>query len=403
MTIRISGTIFLAMLCCECLGQGREPLTFDGLVQEPAALEGMPMAVQFLNGITVKDSELVSFLQDRRTKAIQFVQYKDGGRKPKKKAEEVYRMIINQVPYRLRFHQPSMGYYLIDELVSVNKVKSRLEAKEASFRHIAAEDETQAAVMKQKSFFDDAIKSLSNPALRTYESKFSLLMTDYPAPIAGRVGQYVDDLCVQMNKLNGIPVDANIWEGKVMVALFSNQPLFGAYQINAMKNPNFGASTIIYHNQSDKFMVSCHAKQLNSSLARRICWGVAGGYVARYRSNVKMPEWLRVGTREWVTTNMFPNRSKQKSKFAQIAKSLSRTRSLLGILSAEELDDNRIDTALLLVSHLANQNSGAFGQFFQDIKAGHEFEDALITNYGVTPNQLAASFGASFGVANVVP
>jgi hypothetical protein len=363
----------------------------------------MPLVVQFMSGVTIRDSELVSFLEDRRSKAIQFVQYTDGRRKPKKKAEEIYRLVINQIPYRLRFHRPSNGYYLIDELVSVNQAKSRLESKNASFKSIASADDTRASVIMQKSFFDEAAASLANPALRTYESKFSLLLTDYPAPVAARVGQYVDDLCVQMNQLTGIPVDANIWEGKVMVACFSNQQLFGAYQINAMKNPNFGAAIILYYNQSDKFLVTCHAKQLNSSLARRICWGVAGGYVAKYRSNVKMPEWLRVGTREWVTANMFPNRTRQKSKAADIAKELRRSGSLLGILSAEEINDNRMDTALLLVSHLASQNSGAFGQFFQDVKAGHAFEDALTTNYGITVDQLAASFGASFGVANVVP
>ena len=57
----------------------------------------------------------------------------------------------------------------------------------------------------------------------------------------------------------------------------------------------------------------------------------------------------------------------------------------------------------LLVSYLIGQNSKAFSQFFEDVKLGQTWEDALATNYGVTPQQLAASFGRTVGVLNVTP
>ncbi|QDT12041.1 hypothetical protein [Stieleria marina] len=403
MGIRAGCLVVLLVLCCQCMGQGVKPLTFDGVVGDPSSLQGLPMTLQFLSGVTVKDSELVSFVRDRKSDSIQFVQYQDGNRKPKKRADEIYRLVISGVPYRLRFHGPSNGFFLIDELVSINKSKSRLEERNASFRSIATAAETQEDVLKQKAFYSEAMETLANPHLRTYESKFSLLLTDFPAPIAARVGQYVDDLCVRLNQLNGVPVSANIWQGKVMIALFSDQLLMATYETDAMNNPNFGKASIIYHNTGDKFMVVCHGKQMNIELARKICWGVAGGYVVKYGSDLAMPEWLKVGTREWVTAKMFPNRNIQKSRVASSTRTLQQSRSLLGILSAKEFNNDRNGTAQFLVTHLLNQNTNAFGQFFQDVKAGHDWEDSLITNYGVTANQFAAAFGRSLGVANVVP
>ena len=257
------------------------------------------------------------------------------------------------------------------------------------------------SVLAQRKFLDEFRQGM-NGRLGIYESNTSVLITNFPESTATQIGRFVDDLCLRLNTLIGIPTTANVWEGKVVLAVFSDQATFAEFQIRQMKNPNFGTSKIIYHTKTDKFVVACHGKEV-SGLASQICWAVAGGYVGRYRSNAAIPEWVRVGTREWVSSLIVADRAKQRSRMETVAGELKKTSSLLGILDAKEMERERRPTALLLVAFLASKSQAAYGQFFNDLKSGHEWRDALRTNFNLTDQQLAATFGTSLGVRGVSP
>ena len=51
---------------------------FDGLVDTPSKLSGQPAFVQLMSGVVIENTEIVTFIQDRQTKSVTFVQYKDG-------------------------------------------------------------------------------------------------------------------------------------------------------------------------------------------------------------------------------------------------------------------------------------------------------------------------------------
>ncbi len=179
--------------------------------------------------------------------------------------------------------------------------------------------------------------------------------------------------------------------------------MFGDFEITAIKNPNFGASRTIYHNQTNQFVVASYQSKMSEALARNVCWAVAGGYVARYRSDAKLPDWIRQGTRGLVSRTMFPAPNEDAADKRNVRKDLSNTHSLRGIMSATEIATDRRTMARSLVTYLVKSNPAAFGQFFQDIKLGQSWETALATNFGITPDQLARSFAQQYGVTNVSP
>ena len=390
-----------ALLCAPSL-KAQNGLSFDGLIKDPSVLVGKPCMLRFMNGTMITEVEAGPFIQDRSTGAVRIVQYTEGTRRVKKKVHEVYRIWIEGKPYGFRFNGPANGYFLIDKAQARTQIESRLADKSKSVRSLSDEQETKDAVQAQRKFLDDFRKGALAQKLEIHESQFSILLTDYPPITAKQFGKYIDDLCIRLNSLISIPVTANVWEGKVVVAIFSDQIMFGDFQTTMLKNPNFGTSSVIYHTKTDKFVVSCHGKKI-PSIARNLCWAVAGGYVGRYGSNAAIPEWVRVGTREWVSSTIFDDRSRQSKRTQQVARELQRSKSLLGILSAKEFDIARRPTTLTLVAFLASKSQAAYGQFFNDLKSGHDWKDALMSNYAMTDRQLAAAFGASLGVRGLVP
>ena len=339
-------------------------------------------------------------MPDRRTRLPKFLQYVDGQRKPKKLVDEVYRVFVGDKRFRFRFHGPSGGYLLIDQREALRVTKDRLAEINAHLRAIPDAKTTKEEVSKQKIFFEEYAKPFSGK-LSIVESEFALILTDFPAQAGRGVAAYVDQLCKQLNAIVAIPDSANIWNGKVMIALFSDQKLFADFESKKMENPNFGKSAAIFHPTTDKFVVACFGK-LDKTLARTICWGVAGGYVSRYRSNAPLPAWVRVGTREWVTNVVFPDRARYSKHTKEVATELRKLQSLSGILSAKEFNTARNALAWFLVDYLATKSPQAYGQFFRDLKGGHDWEKALLSNYGMKPDQFAKEFGRRFGTPNVV-
>lgn len=378
---------------------------FDGLVDEPArsVLTGRTAAIQFMNGTVVSDVELVAFLKDARSDAIRFLQYKDGRRTPKMKTSDVYRLVIEGRPYSFRYHRPSGGLFLIDLRQAQADAEARITGEDKTLREPQSEEEVKEGVANQIEIFNDARKKFAPVNLNLAESDFCLLLTDYPQPLAMQVAQQVDAMCEQMNVVFGLPKGANIWSGKIMVAVFSTREGFAKFESDVLNNNNFGTSTTIYHTNSRRFLVATHRDKLDKSVLGAISWSMAGGYVGRYRSSVALPTWIHAGLRGTLHRQLFPDPSADARAKRNVAEQLKRTGSLLNLLDATRLEDDRISIAKLLVIHLIEADPKAFSQFFEDVKLGHSWKDALLMNYGATPEAFASDFGRKMGVPNLRP
>ncbi|MFG0261369.1 MAG: hypothetical protein ACF788_03165 [Novipirellula sp. JB048] len=380
-------------------------LQFDGLVDDAGRqlLIGKPTVIQFINGTVVDDVAVLGFIKGPRSDAIRFFQYQDGNRKPRKKTTDVYRLLIDGKPYSFRYHRPSGGVHLIDLDKAQADAEARIAGSNRTLRSPQTDDEIKAAVSEQIEVFNDARKALAPVHLSYAESDFCLLLTDFPQQAAEQVARQVDVMCQQMNGVFGLPKNANIWNGKIIVAVFSHRELFGKFEVEVMDNPNFGTSTTIYHHNRHRFLVATHRTKLDAAVASTISWSMADGYVRRYRSDVNLPRWVQSGLQDTLHRVMFPNPKRDAAARKRAADWLRRTRSLVGILQATELDDDREVLAKLLVIHLLEADPTAFSQFFEDLKLGHEWDDALMANYGVTPEAFVGDFGRKMGVPNLIP
>ncbi|MEZ6088121.1 MAG: hypothetical protein R3C05_08885 [Pirellulaceae bacterium] len=405
----ISAPVFLLGIlltfCLSTAGLGQGNLQFDGLVddQQMNALLGQPAILQLMNGVVITDSQILGLLKDRNSSSIQFVQYLDGKRKPKRRAADIYRLLIGGKPYKLRYHGPTGGYYMIDVKQSEADAVARLGGLDRELRDPQTPDEMRDAVGVQKALFNEGIKKMGSPPVQTFESDFALMVTDFPEPAAREFLKYIDQMTVYMNSLFGLPAGANVWVGKVTLAVFGQRPLFTSFESIALDNPNFGTATTIYHANSKRFLIVCNPSKLGEPLAKSFCWSIAGGYVDRYRSSVRFPEWIRVGVRELVPIIVFPDPRNDSTTRKTVSNELSRGKSLSGILTATEIGEDRRHLAKALIAYLIKHNAQSFSQFFEDVKLGHTWEDALRNNYGATPEQFAAAFGKSVGISGVTP
>jgi hypothetical protein len=80
----------------------------------------------------------------------------------------------------------------------------------------------------------------------------------------------------------------------------------------------------------------------------------------------------------------------QKTQRDRVIAQLKRHGSLLGLLRATKLEQDRWPTCGQLVQFLVARDVIVFGQMFRDVKLGIEIEDALQQNYAMGFNELAA-------------
>jgi len=398
---RLALLLFLAGFCSPADGQRNPTLSFDGMVDDFLAISGPPAIIHLMNGAMLDDVEILSFSKDRRTGGVRVLQYKDGSRKVSKKSPDIYRMMIGGRPYQFRFHGPTKSYFLIDTQQALQQAEGRLAVQKSTLRKPISDDESAAAVVAQKQFLVEAITTIGASNLTQFESNFCVLLTDFPEPTARRIAGYVDQVCQHLNGLFGMPIQTNIWHGKVVVAAFSQQPLYGAFQSKVMGNDNYGNNTIDYNTKRDKFVVAVRNKDASKVLARRLVWAIGGGYITRYRSNAKIPEWLQTGMREHVTEQLYPKPGEIQKELKSVSNHLRETGSLRGTLSAKVIQHDRRRLTGVLVAFLVAQNPHSFGQFFEDVKLGVPWEDALQINYGATTDQFVNSFGGKLGIRNL--
>ena len=110
---------------------------------------------------------------------------------------------------------------------------------------------------------------------------------------------------------------------------------------------------------------------------------------------------MNMGIANAMQSMIAPNPRAERAQRDRVTQNLRRNSSLLGLLKATRLDQDRWPICGEIVKFLIAQDSVAFGQMFRDAKMGLSIEDALMQNFGLTLDELAGRFGRSLGVANV--
>jgi hypothetical protein len=207
-----------------------------------------------------------------------------------------------------------------------------------------------------------------------------------------REHQFLKDNCegayAAVSKQFDIPVKENVFVGKLPVYMFAKRADFANY---ALKFDNFPTRNTIagyYQGRSDGVghMVMWKpdvARYGNVSAAERqwayvLTHEFTHAFVARYRTNKRIPRWLNEGLAEVIAHEQFP-----KPESYQYAKYMANEK-----FDFEELfDDSKMPGGDMypvmqtMVEALIRENRKEFLAMFNDIKDGMEPEEAMKKHY----------------------
>lgn len=377
---------------------------FDGLVS-PEALSGLigqPIVLKLKSGLLVFDANLESLQFDRRGHGLSFLKYKlSSGRSVTVKSADVYAMRIGLGRFHLRYYPPGNQLFLIDTKKASTVAANRLAATRRAPRTVLEEEAQREATIEHKKFLESAIKTLEKDgAFRIEETESTLLLTDLPESATRSLRTYVDALNESLNRVFDIPKGDSVWRGKAILAVFSSATKFGAFEERVMNNLNHGGRPGV-RESNKRFLQTAIIREMNPNIARAICWGYSLGFANRLHSDARGVVWMKMGIAHMMQYAIIPAPRLQKQQREKLITQLKRHGSLLGLLRATKLEQDRWPLSGQLVEFLIARDAIAFGQLFRDTKLGVDLEDALQQNYGVTLDELAQAFGQSLGVANV--
>ncbi len=378
---------------------------FDGLV--PSArlglLEGAPMLIKMKSGLLIRDATLESLQFDPRSHGLKFLKYRLGtGRVATAKASDISALRIARENYRLRYYPPNQQLYLVNDDLAMSEATKRLAENKAKPMELLDDDEQAAATQEHRQFLQDAAKKLGGN-FRVEETKTTLILTDVQPALVKPLGVYADQLNEQLNKLFDIPSGDSIWRGKAILAAFATPGGFAEFEVKVFDNPNHGGVTGVRSGEK-RFVQTMFIKEINTGVLRGIGWGYSLGFASRLHSDWNdSSTWMRMGIASVLGAMTTGDAKRLQSQRSEVAERLKRNPSLVGILSATRIDQALWPICGQLVHFLMSQDTTAMGQLFRDLKLGVSFDDALLQNFGMTPEQLASQFGQSLGAPGVTP
>lgn len=377
---------------------------FDGLVEtdQMQSMLSKPVHLLLKSGVRLDECTLTDLRFGRQGGGIRFVEYHtSSNRKVTVKASDLFSFVVGGRTYSFRYHHPSQQRFLIDRDVMLEMAKSRVGERGQKLLEPSTEAERAARVNEQRAFLEDAAKEVARfGTFHIEEGEQTLLFTDFPPGALAPLTRYSDQVCLELNRVFGVPLDRRIWDGKAIIAAFSNGEALEEYEEQVLNNPNHRGTGAV-HRTSHGFIMTSVVKRLNRQTAFGTIWGLAMGYSNRVQSTVKLPSWVHTGLSNWIAYKIAPARDQSARRRAGVIKKLAANPTLGGLLHATRPGMETRPTSEQLIGFMISRSEAAFGQFLADLKHGHSLEDALMQSYGITPAQLASAFGRSLGIPNL--
>ena len=265
------------------------------------------------------------------------------------------------------------------------------------------EDEQTAAVEKVR----DKAKRWQEkyPILAPYETaNFVVLSNIPPAQVYPFIAQ-LDKMCDVLRVLYSLPPDKPVFEGKAIVVACLQQAEFAIFERQELGNTNTGGAYGICHSSSGgDVTVCCYRGDRPDGFAHMLVHETSHGFLHRYRTPARMPNWLNEGLAEHVADLVVPGTKITERTWDQSKAVIVRSGSLSGLLTREtNIDGNQYGVSTRLVRFLIGSNRQGFIDLIDMIKAGIAYPEALNRIYGVTPDQLAIAFGVAEGMPGLRP
>ena len=262
-----------------------------------------------------------------------------------------------------------------------------------NYQHSTPEQDAAAfAAYKQ-----DAAEASSKLGLKfdTFETDHFLVFTDWDPREKNFLKTNLEGAYRAVSHQFDIPVKENVFVGKLPVYMFAKQADFrrflketieldageGLLGLYAGKSDGSGFLTLwkpVMQNQSEQ-------RAAERRWARTLTHEFTHAFIARYRTNRRIPRWLNEGLAEVIADGQFPDPNSRR--WAVMMAGGDRPISV--IFNDDYMPPGEYYPVMMtMVEALIREDRKKFLQMFNAIKAGTEGEQALKEAYGVDYSQL---------------
>ncbi|MDO4569974.1 MAG: hypothetical protein Q4D38_06315 [Planctomycetia bacterium] len=274
-----------------------------------------------------------------------------------------------------------------------------------------SDEQFEKRTTEQKEYLEKVKAAFPQLPLAYYESKHFFYLTDAPPLIANQCLQYLEAMHEKLSQIFGFPKDHPVWYGKCIVVAFVHQQNFQLYEQTFFQNNSMfeGASGLAHTRSDGDVVISLFYGDVSRAEGRWRFFGVlvhetTHGFVHRYRARQEVPLWLNEGLAEFMACTIIPADRQVPLKQKKGLEMMRQTGSVGGLLDEEmRLDLWQYGVTSGLVMHIFKQNPKAFVEFFDSVKDGKEWRQALMDSYKCTPEEMLIHFGRANRIPQLRP
>lgn len=263
-------------------------------------------------------------------------------------------------------------------------------------------EESAKAIEELKASAAKVAQDLGTPGMKLYESKFFLFDTDLDAREAARWVGLLDRMYDRLLQMFDIPRGTNIWHGKALIFVFRNRADFVKYEDVEQHNPVSDQAAGFCHTMGPEVRIAFYRQPDELGFATVLVHESTHGFIHRYRSPVHVLSWVNEGLAEWVSYELIPTSPWKRGRVMQAKQELSKRGGLGGFFDAKNIEPWQYGPAYTLTDFMIRQSGPKYVAFFNAIKDGEPWEQALETKYGVKLDRLLDAYRMSLGITTPV-
>lgn len=339
------------------------------------------------------------------------VQLADGAER-EYRAREIEGIFIRGVPLDLVRRNVRPEELVVDQakrskrLASDLETQKRVQARGGKVLRWLSEEDHDDWMIQHREFVENVQSLFANVPLRTVETSRFLFLTDLPASVTSQYLENLDSMYETMCRAYELPPDRNVWCGKCVVIVFQEQENFIRFEKEVMKNKreDLERSGGLCHAQtSGRVIIALWKGNATIGFAHRLIHETSHGFLARYRTNVRMPSWLNEGMADWIACQILETTNHLVPRRRRALAMLHAERSLQGMLDSNQIKGDQYGVAVAIVDLLMRDDPDDFKELIDGIKAGFPPEVAFQNAYQKSYRELARELGRQIGIPALSP
>ncbi len=369
------------------------------------ALVGKTATVRLRSGRSYDGVELVKLRQGRRAGTLAAVVIRQPKRKRPRtiRAGAVAAIEVDGAVYAVAPGPRGRGYVLIDVAAQRQALAQKLKHKGGQLWRVLSPAEQAQAVREHKDYIQRVLALFPDRRFQVVETNYFLFVSDIdPRLIRGYVRD-LDAMYVMLTGMFQLPKGVNIFRGKAVVFCFSSLEARARFEHRFLNGDPRGTAGKCYQVSNGDVIISAHLGSDLDFFGHVLVHETAHGVIHRYLSSVRVPSWLNEGIADWVAMKIVPRCKETQRRQKAAAQRLRRTGTLEGMFFADAIEAWQYGAASAIVQLLIELDNRRFGAFFEAIKRGTDWVDALQTTYGMTVTDLCALYAKRLGIPLLRP